>query len=51
MCSPAPARLMDHRPGRSRVIQSCDVFVDANGLMYVTDTNAGMYILQWDGAK
>ena len=26
---PAPARMMDHRPNRARVIQSADVFVDA----------------------
>ena len=29
---PAPARMMDHRPNRARVIQSADVFVDAAGL-------------------
>jgi len=32
------------------VIQSCDVFVDKNGLMYVTDYNAGLYILEYKGA-
>jgi hypothetical protein len=31
------------------VIQSCDVFVDKEGLMYLTDTNAGLYILQYEG--
>ena len=31
---PAPARMMDHRPNRARVIQSADVFVDEGGLIY-----------------
>lgn len=46
---PAPAHLMDHRPNRARVIQSADVFVDASGLIYSTDYNAGLFILEYDG--
>jgi hypothetical protein len=46
---PAPARLMDHRPNRTRVIQSADVFVDAAGLIYSTDYNAGLFILEFNG--
>jgi hypothetical protein len=46
---PAPARMMDHRPNRARVIQSADVFVDAAGLIYATDYNAGLFILEYDG--
>jgi hypothetical protein len=46
---PAPERMFDTRPNRARVIQSCDVFVDCEGLMYVTDYNAGLYILQYKG--
>ena len=46
---PAPERIVDQRPNPARVIQSCDVFVDANGVMYLTDTNAGLYILQYEG--
>jgi hypothetical protein len=46
---PAPARMMDHRPNRARVIQSADVFVDAGGLIYSTDYNAGLFILEYDG--
>jgi hypothetical protein len=45
---PAPARLVDHRPGRPRVIQSCDVFVDAQGLIYSNDYNGGLYILEYN---
>ncbi|HZD92597.1 MAG TPA: hypothetical protein VE224_21095 [Pseudolabrys sp.] len=46
---PPPEKLVDFRPGTARVIQSCDVFVDVNGLMYMTDTNAGLYIMQYQG--
>jgi hypothetical protein len=46
---PPPERLIDFRPNAARVIQSCDVFVDVNGVMYMTDTNAGLYILQYEG--
>lgn len=46
---PVPARLMDHRPNRAKVIQSADVFVDAQGLVYTTDYNAGLYILEFGG--
>ena len=46
---PAPARMMDQRPNRARVIQSADVFVDAGGLIYSTDYNAGLFILEYGG--
>ncbi len=46
---PQPARLADTRPNRARVIQSADVFVDAAGLIYATDYNAGLYILEFNG--
>jgi hypothetical protein len=46
---PPPERLVDFRPNTAKVIQSCDVFVDTNGIMYLTDTNAGLYILQYEG--
>jgi hypothetical protein len=44
-----PTRMMDPRPNRPQVIQSCDCYVDRNGLMYLTDPNAGLNILQFDG--
>jgi hypothetical protein len=47
---PAPEKMMDPRPNRPQVIQSCDCYVDKNGVMYVTDTNAGLNILQFEGA-
>ena len=46
---PQPARLADTRPNRARIIQSADVFVDSAGLIYCTDYNAGMYILEYQG--
>ena len=45
-----PERLFDPRPNRPKVIQSCDCFVDAHGLIYLTDNNAGLDILQFEGA-
>jgi hypothetical protein len=46
---PPPERIVDQRPNPAKVIQSCDVYVDPNGVMYMTDTNAGLYILQFEG--
>lgn len=43
---PQPKRLADTRPNRACVIQSADVFVDAAGLIYATDYNAGLYIME-----
>ncbi len=48
-CVPkAPTQLIDTRPGAVLVTQSCDVCVDRNGVMYVTDTNAGLSVLQFN---
>jgi hypothetical protein len=46
---PQPATLADTRPNRARVIQSADVFVDAKGLVYATDYNAGLYVMEFEG--
>jgi hypothetical protein len=46
---PAPARMMDTRPNRAQVIQSADVFVDRAGLIYCTDYNAGLYVMEFGG--
>ena len=45
-----PERMFDPRPNRPQVIQSCDCFVDAQGVMYLTNSNAGLNILQFEGA-
>ena len=47
---PDPERMFDPRPNRPKVIQSADCFVDAQGVMYLTDNNAGLYVLQFEGA-
>lgn len=46
---PQPERLVDHRPNRARVIQSCDVYVDKQGLVYANDYNGGLSILEFKG--
>jgi hypothetical protein len=38
------------RAGLLALPQSAHVFVDANGLIYATDYNAGLYILEFAGA-
>ncbi|ATM96537.1 Uncharacterized conserved protein [Yersinia frederiksenii] len=45
----APEKMMDKRPGRPQVIQSCDVFVDAQGIIYSTDYNGGLSIIEYLG--
>ncbi len=46
---PTPNRLVDHRPDRPKVIQSCDVWVSKEGLVYSNDFNGGLYILEYQG--
>lgn len=47
---PTKAKAADgYRPNRACVVQSTDVFVDRNGIIYCTDYNAGLYTMQYDG--
>lgn len=46
---PPPRAMMDPRPGKKPIIQSCDIFVEKTGLIYVTDYNAGLYVMEFDG--
>jgi hypothetical protein len=46
---PAPTKLVDTRPGRPKVIQSADVFVESSGLVYSTDYNGGLYVMEFQG--
>ena len=46
---PAPVKLVDSRPGRPKVIQSADVFVDATRVVYSTDYNGGLYVMEFQG--
>ncbi len=45
----APTKMVDRRPGRPPVIQLADVFADKNGLLYCTDYNAGLHIIEYEG--
>lgn len=44
---PPPDDWVDPRNDIKRVLHSCDVYVQRNGLIYLTDYNAGLYILEW----
>lgn len=46
---PEPAQLADKRPNRNKVIQSCDVWVGSDGIVYSNDFNGGLYILEYKG--
>ena len=46
---PAPVRLIDPRPKVSLAAKTCDAYVTAEGLMYVSDWNAGMHVLEYEG--
>jgi hypothetical protein len=41
--------MIDRRPGRPPIIQTCDVFVDERSLVYTTDYNAGLHIMEYLG--
>ncbi len=47
---PQPTTWMEPLRGRAKVRHTADLFVAEDGLMYVTDYDAGLYILQWNGA-
>jgi hypothetical protein len=46
---PAPRKLVDTHTGVALAPQSCDVYVRPDGLMYVSDWNAGLHVLQYNG--
>ena len=46
-----PARPMDPRPATSKtVLHTADVYVQPDGLVYLTDFNGGLTIVQWEDA-
>lgn len=47
---PNPTRIMDHRPGIPPVLHANDVFVDADRLLYLSDMNGGLSIIEMTGA-
>ena len=46
---PDPEVMMDPRPGKAKRPSSQDVYVDKNGIIYLTDYNCGLYILEFTG--
>jgi hypothetical protein len=46
---PAPERLVDPRPDRPLVTQTADVTVTTDGIVFVTDYNAGLNVAQFNG--
>lgn len=46
---PQPVRWMEPMRGRAKIRHSADLFVSRDGLIYLTDYDAGLYILQWRG--
>jgi hypothetical protein len=45
---PAPTRLIDPRPNVALAAKSADVYVTTDGLMFVSDWNAGLHVLQYE---
>jgi hypothetical protein len=46
---PQPTTWADPLRGRAKVRHTADIFVAQDGLIYITDYDAGLYILQWNG--
>ena len=46
-----PERSMDPRPATSKtILHTADIYVEPNGLIYLTDFNGGLTIVEWNGA-
>lgn len=46
---PMPQRMIDPRPNVTLAPKTADVHVRPHGLIYVSDWNAGLHVLQYDG--
>jgi hypothetical protein len=46
---PTPKKLVDPRPNVALAAKSADVYVSTDGVMYVTDWNAGLNVLEYRG--
>lgn len=46
---PLPERMTEGRKGRPLATHTTDVFVDREGLAYITDFNSGVYIVEYTG--
>jgi hypothetical protein len=41
-----PERMVDERPGRTRALTIVDAFADADGLVYASDQNGGLFTME-----
>ena len=46
---PLPQKMMDPRPNIAFAAKTCDAYVTPEGLMYVTDWNGGLHVLEYKG--
>ena len=46
---PVPKRMVDPRPNVARSALTCDCYVTRDGLIYATDWNAGLHVLEYEG--
>lgn len=46
---PPPSRILDPRPGNALAPQTCDINVRPDGTMFLTDWNAGLHVLSYEG--
>jgi hypothetical protein len=46
---PPPTKMFDPRPNVAKCAMTCDCYVTPQGLMYVSDWNAGMHVMQFEG--
>ena len=46
---PLPERMTERRKNRPLATHTTDVFVESNGLAYLSDYNAGLYIVEYLG--
>jgi hypothetical protein len=46
---PVPKRLIDPRPNIALAAKTADIYVASDGLMFVSDWNAGLHVLQYEG--
>jgi hypothetical protein len=46
---PVPKKLIDPRPNVALAAQTCDAYVAPDGLVYLSDWNAGLHVLEFKG--
>ncbi|MDB5404297.1 MAG: hypothetical protein JWQ55_6315 [Rhodopila sp.] len=46
---PVPGKLIDPRPNQAVAAMSCDAYVSKDGIIYLSDWNAGLHVLEYKG--